>query len=399
MIQQLTPTQPQVRPVLPPTGSKISLFLPNLDGGGAERGFVHLAEGFVAKGYPVDLVLAQAEGPYLAKVPSTINVVDLQSRSPVIVSKPLKLKTYLPQNCPDVLLTTLDIFNAAAWAKRLAQVSTPVVMVVQTNLTQQFRDRHSPLIHWLRARAVRQFYPWAQEMVAASQGVADDIAQMSGVNVGKIDVIFNPVVKPELHQKVSEPVDHPWFATGQPPVILGVGRLVKQKDFATLVKAFAQARAQRPCRLMILGKEDPREPDIKPELERLAAEFEVADDIALPGFVENPYAYMARASVFALSSIYEGFGNVVAEAIATGTPVVSTDCESGPAEILGHGRYGELVPVGDAEALAKGILTTLSNPAEPTILIERAKAFSVDTIVNQYLSVITRSRQSPRLSQ
>lgn len=381
-----------------PQGTKISFFLPNLDGGGAERVFVHLAEGFVQKGYAVDLVLAQAEGPYLAKVPNSINVVDLQARSPVIVSKTVALKQYLQRETPAALLTTLDIFNSAAWARRMAKVSTRVIMVVQTNLTQQFLDRHSPLVHWFRAQCVRQFYPWSQEMIAASKGVAEDIAQMSGVSLDKIGVIYNPVVKPELHQRVSEPVDHPWFAPDQPPVILGVGRLVKQKDFATLVKAFAAVRAQRPCRLMILGKADPREPEIKPELDRLGREFGITEDMAFPGFVENPYAYMARANVFALSSIYEGFGNVVAEAIATGTAVVSTDCESGPAEILDYGRYGKLAPVGDVTALAAAINETLDHPADADTLKDRAIAFSVETIVNQYLAVIQRALESPSLS-
>ena len=397
MVLQLpTPTQSVTQTL--PQGTKISFLLPNLDGGGAERVFVHLAEGFVEKGYVVDLVLANAEGPYLAKLPKTINVVDLQSRSPACIYKTLALKNYLQQEHPAALLTSLDILNSAAWAKRLAQVSTRVIMVVQTNLTQQFRDRHSPLVHWLRAQVVRQFYPWSQEMVAASKGVAEDVAQMSGIAMDDIDVIYNPVVKPELHQRVNEPIDHPWFAPDQPPVILGVGRLVKQKDFATLVKAFAQVRAQRPCRLMILGKEDPREPDIKPELDRLANEFGIAGDISFPGFVENPYAYMARAHVFALSSIYEGFGNVVAEAIATGTAVVSTDCESGPAEILGHGRYGKLSPVGDAAALATAIAETLDNPPDAEVLKARATAFTVETIVNQYLTVIQRAMASPRLA-
>ncbi|MEO0827244.1 MAG: glycosyltransferase [Cyanobacteria bacterium J06635_15] len=397
VLQAFTPVQ-SAPPTLPPRGTKISFFLPNLDGGGAERVFVHLAEGFVEKGYAVDLVLAEAEGPYLAKVPGTINVVDLQARSPVLLSKTIALKRYLQQETPAALLTTLDIFNSAAWARRMAKVLTRVIMVVQTNLTQQFRDRHSPPVHWMRAQAVRQFYPWAQEIVAASKGVAEDVAQMSGVSLDKIDVIYNPVVKPELHQRVTEPVDHPWFTPEQPPVILGVGRLVKQKDFATLVKAFALVRAQRPCRLMILGKEDPREPEIKPELDRLGNHFGITEDMAFPGFVENPYAYMARADVFALSSIYEGFGNVVAEAIATGTAVVSTDCESGPAEILDHGRYGKLAPVGDVRALAAAISETLDHPTAAAVLKDRAIAFSVETIVNQYLTVIQRALHSPSLA-
>lgn len=169
---------------------------------------------------------------------------------------------------------------------------------------------------------------------------------------------------------------------------MGVGRLVKQKDFSTLVRAFALVQQRCPVRLMILGDVDKREPSIKPQLEALVRELGLENEVALPGFVENPYNYMAKADVFVLSSIYEGFGNVVAEALATGTSVVSTNCESGPAEILENGKYGRLVPVGDAEALANGILATLSNPTDSEILQQRSQAFSVDRVVDQYLEVL-----------
>jgi glycosyltransferase involved in cell wall biosynthesis len=204
----------------------------------------------------------------------------------------------------------------------------------------------------------------------------------------QMTVIHNPVVTSDFAEKAQEPVVHPWFEHDQPPVLLGVGRIVKQKSFATLIRSFALVRQHCSARLMILGDVDAREPEVKPELDELIEKFGLQDDVLFLGFVENPYAYMAKANVFVLSSIYEGFGNVVAEAIATGTPVVSTDCESGPAEILNKGQYGELVPVGDHKAMADAIVATLEHPIDAQVLKMRSQAFTIDCIVHQYLDVL-----------
>lgn len=366
----------------------ISLFIPNLDGGGAERVMLHLAAGFANRGINVDLVVARAAGAYLSKVPDNVRLVNLDARSPVFLFKTLTLKRYLQQEQPAFLISTLDIFSSATWAKRLAGATTRVVMCVQTNLSQQFQDRHTRLIQTLKWSVVQHFYPLADAIVTASEGVARDLEQHTQIPMQQMTVIHNPVVTPDFTQKAQEEIAHPWFEAGQPPVLLGVGRIVKQKSFATLVQAFARVRQHHPARLMILGDIDPREPEIKPELEALIQKFGLQDDVLFLGFVENPYAYMAKANVFVLSSIYEGFGNVVAEAIATGTPVVSTDCESGPAEILNKGQYGELVPVGDYEAMANAIVATLKQPTDSQVLKARSQAFTIDCIVHQYLDVL-----------
>ena len=370
--------------------ASVSVFLPNLDGGGAERAMLHLAQGFAERGLKTDLVLAKAKGAYLAKIPPRVRVIDLESKSPVILFKTLGLTRYLQREQPTVLLSALDLLNAATWSRSLARTSTRVVMCVQTHLSQQFQNAPPGLMTKIRPYLVRQFYPWSDGIVAASQGVAEDVARMSGVPLTDIKVIYNPVVMPDFFEKVKAPVDHPWFASGEPPVLLGVGRLVKQKGFATLVRAFALVRQRCSARLMILGDPDDREPLIKPQLQALVQELGIEGEVALPGFVENPYAYMAGAAVFVLSSIYEGFGNVVAEAMAAGTSVVSTDCESGPAEILANGEYGRLVPVGDVNALADAIVATLNNPTDPEVLQQRTKAFSLETVVDQYLEVLNR---------
>ncbi|MFB2879957.1 glycosyltransferase [Floridanema aerugineum] len=371
----------------------LSFFLPNLDGGGAERAMLHLATGTAKRGIKTDLILAQAEGEYLEKIPPEVRLINLNSRSPVIFWKTLNLRRYLQLEQPTFLLSALDILSAATWAKRLSVTPTKIIMCVQTNLSQQFRN-DSGIMSKIRPYLVKQWYPLADGIIAASQGVAEDVSQISGVPVNNIDVIYNPVVMPELFEKAKEPIDHPWFASGEPPVILGVGRLVPQKDFPTLIKAFAIVKQQISAKLMILGEGEKRL-----QLEALVRELGLENDVDMPGFKDNPYTYMAKAKLFVLSSAWEGFGNVVAEAMAVGTPVVSTDCPSGPAEILENGKYGKLVSVGDVNALANAILETLENPTNSQLLQERALDFTVDNVVDQYLKVLgVESQKNYQLS-
>lgn len=357
--------------------NSISLFLPSFTGAGAERAALHLTQGFVERGLKIDLVLQNAVGAFLTKVPPEVRVVDL--RSPGLLHKLLALIRYLQRERPTVLLSMLDNVNVAAWAQRLSGVPTRVVVCVQNTLSQDFRGVKGKLKPYL----VRYSYPWVDEIVAVSQGVAEDLARISGLALEDIQVIYNPVVTPDLFEKVKEPIDHPWFAPEEPAVILGVGRLVIQKDFPTLIRAFALVRQHCPVRLLILGEGEKR-----PQIEGLIHELGLEDEVALPGFVANSYAYMARAAVFVLSSAWEGLPTVLIEAIATGTPVVSTECPSGPAEILDNGKYGRLVPVGDVEALADAILATLCKPIDPKILRQRSRAFSIERSVDQYLEVL-----------
>jgi glycosyltransferase involved in cell wall biosynthesis len=195
-------------------------------------------------------------------------------------------------------------------------------------------------------------------------------------------VIYNPVLTPELIKSTKEPLDHPWFAPGEPPVVLGAGRLVEQKDFPTLIRAFAQVRQVRPARLMILGsgREQKR-------LEALVRELNLEEDVALVGFVKNPSAYMAYSPVFVLSSAWEGFGNVIVEAMAVKTPVVSTDCQSGPAEILDNGKYGSLVPVGDTKAMAEAILSVLSGNSK-RVDLAWLDQFTQKSSTEKYLEIL-----------
>ena len=360
---------------------RIALFSPSLAGGGAERVMVNLAREFVRRGLLVDLVLAKAEGAYLAQVPSGARVVDLGARR-VATAIP-GLARYLRRERPVVLLSAQDHANLAALlARRFGQVSTRLVASVQVNLSRAWENSSDARDRPMRM-LINRIYPWADGIIAVSQGVAEDLCRHVPAIRGRLVVIYNPVVEPNLYALAEAPLTNLWFSPNEPPVILGVGRLVAQKDFPTLIQAFARVRATREARLVILGEGQDRQ-----KLESLIRELGLAADILLPGFVDNPMAYFARAAVFALSSIFEGFGNVLVEAMAVGTPVVSTDCPSGPAEIIDNGRYGRLVPVGDGKALASAIGATLDGPNDTEAITRRAGHFSLEKIADQYLDVL-----------
>lgn len=363
----------------------VSVFLPALDGGGAERAMLYLAIGLAERGWRVDLVVAEAKGAYLDRVPSEVRLVDLKAGFPVIVSKTIALRRYLQEAQPAILFSALDILSSAYWARLGANVSTRIVMCVQTYLSEQFKNHQRQTLGRARSQMVRWLYPKCDAIVAASWGTAKDVAALTQLPLEQIQVIYNPVITESVFQKSEEPLDHPWFQPNQPPVILGIGRLVSQKDFPTLITAFAKVREQRPARLMILGEGEKRS-----SLEALIQALGLDSEVSLPGFTENPYTYLSRAALFVLSSRFEGFGNVVAEALACGVPVVSTDCPSGPAEILDYGKYGRLIPVGDSAAMTTAILTMLEAPVDRAALRHRSQLFERDRIVDQYAALVER---------
>ena len=362
--------------------NKITLFLPSIGCGGAERVTVNLAEGIVALGFEVDLVFVTSDDPpLLTDIPAGVKLIDLEAGR-VANSLP-KLIRYLRQERPIALLSALEHTNVIALvAARLARVDTRVVVSVHTTLSRAIKD--STL---LRARIfpmlMRWSYPWASKVVAVSEAAREDLLNTVGLDPDSVRVILNPVVTPTLFEKAKAPSPHPWFASGEPPVILGVGRMVTAKNFQLLINAFARVRKEQPARLILLG-----EGELLSSLKRQVEELGITDDVEMPGFAENPYAYMARAQVFVLSSIFEGLPTVVIEALALGTPVVSTDCPSGPAEILEQGRYGTLVPVDDEKALASGILQQLRDPTPRSEMIKSWQPYELHKIAREYLSLL-----------
>ena len=232
-------------------------------------------------------------------------------------------------------------------------------------------------------------------VAAVSNGVADDLADLSGIARGRITTIYNPVVGPDITALAQAPIDHPWLTNASTPVVLGVGRLDPQKDFVTLLRAFARVRSERALRLIILGASSAANPSYADELLNLARKLGVGDTVDFPGYVDNPFAYMARAQVFALSSAFEGLPGVLIEALACGCQVVATDCPSGPREILAGGKFGPLVPVGDDVAMAEALKQALDRPRPSESLTERANVFSIDRSVDDYLKVLLDPDDSP----
>jgi len=239
---------------------------------------------------------------------------------------------------------------------------------------------------WMRSvpNLMRHYFTLADLVVAPSQGVGDDVMAITGLPRSRIAVIHNPVFRPEIVELARRPVNHPWFVDGGAPVVVAAGKLKPQKDFATLLRAFARLRAARPLRLVIFGEGAERA-----HLEQLVQELGIGADVDMPGYVENPYPYFRNAAVFVLSSAWEGLPNVLIEAMACGCPVVATDCPSGPGEILDQGRIGKLVPVGDASAMAGAIAETLDAPAPREAFVERAQHYSYDGVVADYARVLS----------
>jgi glycosyltransferase involved in cell wall biosynthesis len=358
---------------------RLAIFLPELIGGGAQRVMLNLAQGIADNGYSVDLIVSKAIGPYLAEVPKNIRLVNLKS-SGVVASLPALL-SYLYKEKPDALLSSLHANIIAVFAKMLLGFPGKVVVSQHdtVSLSSQMRKNVKGK---LMPHLIKYFYPRADCIVAVSKGVADQLSELTRIERGKIHVIFNPIITRDIQEKMDEPINHPWFKPAEPPVILGVGSLSTVKDFSSLIKAFDQVRKTRYTRLIILGEGSQRL-----ELEQLVKDLDLAKDVLLPGFLQNPYAYMRRCSLFILSSKFEGLPTVLVEALYCGIPVISTDCPSGPREILADGKYGMLVPVGDIPSMVQAIQNGLDgNTPRPTP--ESWLSYKQDIVEKKYLEIL-----------
>jgi len=338
------------------------------------------------------LVLAKASGDYLDDIRPDVRVVDLDAQR-LIVALPGLVK-YLRQERPQALLSSPAHANViAVMARSLAGSSTRIVIREANTVskirahTERFRER---VVAW----AIPWAYPFADDIVAVSDGVSTDLQQALDVDEEAITTIYNPTDIDELRRKAEKPVGHPWLKekNSRFPVLLGMGRLSEQKDFGTLIRALHKVRDRYPARLIILGKGSQRK-----DLEDLAHSLGIGDAVSFPGFVDNPYAFLQRADVFVLSSAWEGMPNALIEAFVLGTLLVSTDCPSGPREILEDGKWGELVPVGDAHAMSEAIRRVIETP-QPTV--EEASRdrstdrFRIEDVGRQYLALLTKEGQS-----
>lgn len=366
---------------------RIAMFMPSLARGGAEKVFLRVAAGLARRGFAVDLLIERTVRHQLELAPGAIRLVRLDARLSV-TSLP-KLLRYLYRERPDVLLSNLDWTNAFALiAKKFFARDLRVVVRQATTFSAAYADSRFTM-RMVVMKALKRLMPSADAIIAVSPGVAGDLERhVSGTVRSLVHVVPNPVVDSELSAQAAAPVAHPWFADRRVPVVLSAGRLHSHKDFPTLLRAFSEVVKSRPARLVILG-EGPR----LDKLKALARKLRIDRAVDFPGFQANPFAYMAKARVFALSSQYEGLPAVLIESMACGTPVVSTDCH-GPSEILEGGRWGRLVPVRDPRALAAAILDSLEHSIDPERLVSRASHYAVESSIDQYLKVLWPERDA-----
>ncbi len=365
--------------------TKIGIFLPGLYDGGAERAMLNLASGFIDHGYDLDLILAQAEGPFMSQVPASVRIVELnkkhRSSQRALYSLPALIH-YLRTEKPAGIVSCLNYTNIiAVWAKILAGVHFRLVLSEQNTFSVEI-TQFPNYSRWIFQKLMEFTYRIADGVTTVSAGVAEDLAQTLKIQRDRITVIFNPIITPELKDKKDQPLEDPWFSTDQPPVILAIGRLTKQKGFDNLIRAFAEVKKQRSAKLMILGEGEDRQ-----ALMQLITESGLEKDISLPGFVANPYQYMKNAAMFVLSSRWEGLPTVLVEALYCGAPLIATDCPSGPREILKNGLYGQLIPVDDVPALEKSIISVLDGKK---ITNDRSswQAYEINTVIGQYEQII-----------
>ncbi len=356
----------------------IAFFIPTLAGGGAEKAVINLMKGMLKFNIPLDLLLADAQGPYLGQLPKEVRSFNLKTGR--VVKSILPLSKYLKINKPQLLISHLSHANVAVLiARELARVHTPILVVEHSNFSASYSEQ---ITAKFIPTLMKTMYSKAEAIIGVSQGIVDDLESQFNFPKHKLHVIYNPVVDEDLYSKAKMSLEHPWFQPDSPPVFLAVGRLTKQKDFNTLIEAFAIARKFVKARLIILG-----EGELRTELELLIRKLGLSGDILMPGFVDNPYMYMSKAKAFVLSSLWEGLPTVLIEAMACGCPVISTDCPSGPKEILENGKYGTLIPVGDTKSLSLAMLKVLENSITKEMLQNRANDFSRERSVHEYITL------------
>jgi len=365
------------------SSASIALFLPTLTPGGIETCMLNLAEGFVQQNITVDLIVADYRGDFITKVPDEVSIIDLEVDR--VLKSIIPLRQYLVNSKPNVLLSGHTHANIAAIiAGKMSNTKTTVAIGVHNTHSLSTSTSRS-IKSKFEKRLYSYMYTYADEIIAVSEGAKQYTVHHTPLTDRDISIIYNPVITDDLYEEITKPVDHRWLSDESLEVVLGAGRLVEQKDFETLLCAFKiVVRDNNQARLLIAG-EGPKEN----ELQQMISNHGINDRVELLGYIDDLCAYMNAADVFVLSSKSEGFGIVLVEALAVGTPVISTDCPHGPNEILENGEYGELVAVGDTDAMADAIKGSLSTKNNPTKIKKRSEEFSVSTISEEYAKVLS----------
>lgn len=372
----------------------VAVFVPNLEVGGAELSMLEIAKGLAARGLMVDLVLIEAKGEFMKYVSNNIRVVNLAShRTRYSI---WSLYSYLKKERPKGLISAHDSANVIAiLVKFLSRVPTHLIITINSCLSKSYDPNNDYRMGKFKELALFKIlkfaYRYADDIVAISDGVATDVARITKILKKQIQIFYLPVLTDRFYKLKAQFIENPSFFSKDIPNILSVGRLTKAKDFATLIRAFSIVVKHVPSRLVILG-----EGELRLELEALVCELGLQDVILLPGFVNNCYPYMRECDLFVVSSAYEGLSMVLIEAMACGAPVVSTDCDSGPKEILEGGCWGQLVPVGDYEAMAEVMKKTLTKGPNPVTVVPDyvLDRYKQDIVAKKYQQLIPNNNFS-----
>jgi glycosyltransferase involved in cell wall biosynthesis len=387
----------------------IAILAGSLDGGGAEKALLRLAKAFSNKGCRIDFLIFSKD-PQIYNHSNNIRVIavdpsplftlfkyfiHLPLKTSMIVCISLFIKNrkkirslpniinYLTENNPDVFISSITVHDLISmWAKFFLKGDTQFVIrlansVEWSKFSKDFLERQYQYL-------IRRWYPKADKIISVSQGLADEIAELSGMPDSDIHTINNPVDNRRINELASQEINDPWFQGDGPPIIISTARLHPQKDYPTLIKAFWILREKIDARLLILGEGSEHDKIVK-----MIESYGMQNSVRLLGYQKNPHAYVARSDVFVLSSLWEGFSNSLIEALSCGTKIVSTNCKHGTKEILDSGKYGNIVPVGDPEALAESIYTCLQDKVDTSLLKKQAKNFDISVIANRYLKVIS----------
>lgn len=369
---------------------RLAVILPSLDGGGIERMRIHLMHEWIQRGIEIDLVVGRFAGPLCDRIPENVQVFEVAGQRTLMF--PFGLWRYLKKRQPSHILSAgYDINAITLMVSKCLRNRIPITISAHSHLSSELKLTTGLqrlkifLVAWVLRRAV----DGSHAVIAVSQGVADDLKQHLPLRDGQLHVIYNPVINHNFHLGLSEPLNSCPAPPGKPWVLF-VGRLVRQKGIDVLIRAMSHIADQSEAHLVLMGSGP-----LQSELTRLVQNYELQQRIHWVGFQPNPLPWIREANVLVLPSRFEGLGNTLIEAFACGTQIVATDCPSGPSEILDGGRYGQLVSVDDAEALAQALLRSLDGHfhVDAGILRKRAALFSSEKIASQYEAIMTSPRR------
>jgi glycosyltransferase involved in cell wall biosynthesis len=367
---------------------KVAFYLPNLAGGGVSGAVVNLMNQLTfSKEVEVLMVLNKKEGEFLRYLDSNIEIFELDTKR--LRDSLFSLLKFLKKIKPDVLISGQSHVNTIAlMANQMLRKKIKVIITEHGNLQEGLKDVRNPT-KIILLTLMKNFYPKADKVISVSKGVEKTLLKYIKMDKSKMEVIYNPIISDLIYERAEEPLNHKWFTSKEIPVILSVGRLSKEKDFENLLQAFSIVKSKVDSRLLIVGEGPERD-----HLEKLIKKLDLQDSVDLYGFEENPYKFFKNADLFVLSSKTEGLGNVLVEALCLRRKIVSTDCPSGPEEVLKKGKFGKLVPPEDTLKLAEGIIDQLKQPTSEipnnNELEEWLKEFEVNYVTERYLNLIKK---------